>query len=53
MFAPLTTPVATNETRFASIELKIEKLDGRMTLVIWQLNVLIGAFVALIIKAFA
>ena len=34
------------DSRLAAIDLKIEKLDGRITLVAWQ-------FAALIVKAFA
>ncbi len=32
---------------------KINNLDGRLTLVMWQLAVLIGGLAALVIKAFA
>ncbi len=45
--------IAAYEARFASIDVKIEKLDGRLTLVMWQLAVLIGGVAALVIKAFA
>lgn len=45
--------IAAYETRFASIDLKMEKLDGRLTLVMWQLAVLIGGVATLVIKAFA
>jgi hypothetical protein len=44
--------IAAFETRFANVDLKIEKLDGRMTLVMWQLAVLIGGVATLVIKAF-
>jgi hypothetical protein len=45
--------IAAYEARFASIDVKIEKLDGRLTLVMWQLAGLIGGVAALVIKAFA
>lgn len=45
--------VAGYENRLASIEIKIERLDGRMTLMQWMLAVLIGGVAALVIKAFA
>jgi hypothetical protein len=45
--------IAAYEARFANIDLKIEKIDGRLTLVMWQLAVLIGGVATLIIKAFA
>ena len=45
--------IAAYEARFAATDLKIEKLDGRLTLVMWQLAVLIGGVATLIIKAFA
>ena len=45
--------IAAYDARFAKLDLKIEKLDGRLTLVMWQLAVLIGGVAALIIKAFA
>jgi hypothetical protein len=45
--------IAAYESRFASIDTKMEKLDGRVTLVMWQLTVLIGGVAALVIKAFA
>jgi hypothetical protein len=45
--------IAAYEARFANIDVKIEKLDGRMTLVMWQLAVLIGGVATLVIKAFA
>jgi len=44
--------IAAYESRFANIDLKIEKLDGRLTLVMWQLAILIGGVATLIIKAF-
>jgi hypothetical protein len=45
--------IAAYEARFANIDLKIEKIDGRLTPVMWQLAVLIGGVATLIIKAFA
>jgi hypothetical protein len=45
--------IAAYEARFASIDVKIEKLDRRLTLVMWQLAVPIGGVAALVIKAFA
>jgi hypothetical protein len=45
--------IASYEMRFANIDLKIEKIDGRLTLVMWQLAVLIGGVATLVIKAFA
>jgi hypothetical protein len=36
-----------------AIDRKIEKLDRRITLMTWQLAVLIGGVAALVIKAFA
>jgi hypothetical protein len=44
--------IAAFEARFANVDLKIEKLDGRMTFVMWQLPVLIGGLATLVIKAF-
>jgi hypothetical protein len=45
--------VAAYESRFSSLELKIERLDGRMTLMQWMLALLIGGVASLVIKAFA
>lgn len=36
----------------ASIAVKIEKIDGRITLVQWMLAILIGGVASLVIKAF-
>ena len=44
--------IAAYETRFANIDLKMEKMDGRLTLVMWQLAVLIGGVATLVIKSF-
>jgi hypothetical protein len=45
--------IAAYQARFANIDLRIEKIDGRLTQVMWQLPVLIGGVATLIIKAFA
>jgi hypothetical protein len=45
--------VAAYETRFASVELKIEQMNGRLTLIQWMLALLIGGVASLIVKAFA
>lgn len=45
--------IAAYEARFANIDLKVEKIDGRLTLVMWQLAILIGGVATLIVKAFA
>ncbi len=45
--------VAAYESRFGSLEMKIERLDGRMTLMQWMLALLIGGVASLVIKAFA
>ena len=45
--------VAAYESRFASLELRIERLDGRLTLMQWMLALLIGGVASLVIKAFA
>ena len=45
--------IASYEARFANIDLKIEKMDGRLTLVMWQLAILIGGVATLVIKAFS
>ena len=42
--------IASYEMRFANIDLKI---DGRLTLVMWQLAALIGGVAMLVIKASA
>ena len=41
------------DSRFAGIERKIEKLDGRVTLVQWQLAILIAGVLSIIIKFYA
>lgn len=45
--------VAAYEARFAGIELKIERVDGRLTLIQWMLAALLGGVASLIVKAFA
>ena len=45
--------VAAYESRFASIEPKIERVDGRLTLIQWMLALLIGGVASLVIKTFA
>ncbi len=45
--------VAAYESRFASLDLKVERIDGRLTLIQWMLALLIGGVASLVIKAFA
>ena len=44
--------IAAYETRFAGIELKMEQISGRLTLIQWMLALLIGGVASLVIKAF-
>ncbi len=44
--------VAAYETRFAGLELKLERMDGRLTLMQWMLALLIGGVASLVIKTF-
>ena len=44
--------IAAYENRFSGIELKMERLDGRLTLIQWMLAVLIGCVGTLLVKAF-
>lgn len=44
--------VAAYETRFASLDVKIERIDGRLTLIQWMLALLIGGVASLVAKAF-
>ena len=44
--------IAAYENRFSGIELKMERLDGRLTLIQWMLAVLIGGVGTLLVKAF-
>ena len=45
--------VAAYEARFASLDLKIERMDGRLILIQWMLALLIGGVASLVLKAFA
>ena len=45
--------VAAYEARFASLEPKMERIDGRITLVQWMLALLLGGVASLVVKAFA
>lgn len=45
--------VASYENRLASIDTKLERLDGRLTLMQWMLALLIGGVGSLLLKAFA
>jgi hypothetical protein len=44
--------VAAYEQRFASLELKMERIDGRLTLIQWMAALLIGGVASLVIKTF-
>jgi hypothetical protein len=44
--------VAAFDQRFASIELKLERLDGRVSLMQWTLALLVGGVISLMVKAF-
>lgn len=44
--------IAAYEARFAGLELKLERIDGRITLMQWMLALLIGGVASLMIKAF-
>ena len=44
--------VASHEARFASFDVKIERLDGRLTLIQWRLALLIGGVASMVVKAF-
>lgn len=44
--------VASYEARFASLDLKMEQISGRLTLIQWMLALLIGGVASLVIKAF-
>ena len=44
--------VAAYESRFASLELKLERMDGRITLMQWMLALLVGGVGSLVVKAF-
>ena len=45
--------IAAYETRFASLDVKVEKIDGRLTLIQRMLALLIGGVASLVIQAFA
>ena len=45
--------VASYETRFSSLELKLERIIGRLLLIQWMLVVLVGGVTSLVVKAFA
>lgn len=45
--------VAAYEARFASLEVKMERIDGRITLMQWMLALLVGGVASLVVKAFA
>jgi hypothetical protein len=40
------------KARSSGFDLKLEHIDGRLTLVFWQLGILIAGVLALVIKAF-
>jgi len=44
--------IAADVPRFAGPDLKMERLDGRLTSVVWQLAVLIAGVAAMVVKAF-
>ena len=44
--------VAAYETRFAGLELRMERVDGRLTLIQWMLALLMGGVASLVVKAF-
>ena len=44
--------VAAYEARFAGLELKLERMDGRLTLIQWMLALLVGGVASLVVKAF-
>lgn len=45
--------VASYENRIGGIEIKIERVEGRLVLIQWMLALLIGGVASLVIKAFA
>lgn len=45
--------IAAYETRFAGLELRMERIDGRLALIQWMLALLIGGVASLVVKAFA
>jgi hypothetical protein len=44
--------IAAHVPRFAGLDLKMERLDGRLSSVVWQLAVLIAGVAAMVVKAF-
>jgi len=44
--------VAAYEARFAGLELKLEQISGRLTLIQWMLALLLGGVASLVVKAF-
>ena len=44
--------IAAYEARFAGLELRMERMDGRLTLIQWMLALLIGGVASLVVKAF-
>ena len=44
--------VAAYKARFAFLDLKVERIDGRLTLIQWMLALLVGGVASLVIKAF-
>lgn len=45
--------VAAYEARFATLDVKVERIDGRLTFIQWMLAILITGVASLVIKAFA
>ncbi len=45
--------IAAYEARFASLDVKVERIVGRLTLIQWMLALLIGGVASLVVKAFA
>jgi hypothetical protein len=44
--------MAAHESRFASLDLKFERIGGRLTLILWMIGLLIGGVASLVLKAF-
>ena len=45
--------VAAHEDRFSSLDLTIERIEGRLTSILWMLALLIDGVASLVLKAFA
>ncbi len=45
--------MAAYEARFASLDVKVENIDGRLTLIQWMLALLLGGVATLVVKTFA